>query len=325
MKTIILTTGIVVSCISHLAAQSSQVTPIDKPLLTDMTYNTIKVDGYDIFYREAGAKNKEVILFLHGFPSSSHMYRNIMAELSSKYHVIAPDYPGFGLSDCPSTKEFNYTFDNIALIMEHFIDKLAIKKLNLYMQDYGGPVGYRIAAKRPHLIQSLIIQNANAYFEGLGPALQQIGKLQQAKDTAALDSAINFILSYEGIKVDYLHGAEDPSKISPDSYAMDSYFMERKGIKEIQFALFKNYHTNFPKYQEWQQYFRQHQPPALVIWGNKDNIFISPGAEAYKKDLKNAELHILNGGHFALEEHHKTIAFLIDKFLSKKTKSGLPK
>jgi len=324
MKSIILTAFIVLSSAVHLAAQSKkQVSLID--INTTMTYKKLKVDGLEIFYREAGIKNKEVILFLHGFPSSSHMYRNIMADLSSEYHVIAPDYPGFGLSSCPSVKEFSYTFDNIALVMEHFIDALAIKKINLYMQDYGGPVGFRIAAKRPQLIQSLIIQNANAYFEGLGPEVQQIGKLQQTKDTVGLDNAINFMLSYEGIKAQYLHGAEDPNKISPDSYNMDSYFIERKGIKEIQFALFKNYNTNFPKYEEWQNYFKQYQPPALIIWGKNDQIFITPGADAYKKDLKNAEIHILNGGHFVLEEHHKTIAGIMSRFLTQKTKPALIK
>ena len=285
-----------------------------------MHYKKVTVDGLEIFYREGGTQREETILFLHGFPSSSHMFRDVMNTLSSKYHVIAPDYPGFGMSSCPPVDTFDYTFDNIAVVMDHFIDALKLTRLNLYMQDYGGPVGYRIAAKRPELIRSLIIQNANAYLEGLGPEVQQIGKLQQDNDTAGLNNAISYMLSHEGNKAQYLHGATDSATINPDAYNMDSYFLKRKGMKDIQVALFRNYGTNFPKYPEWQAYFRQRQPRALIFWGKNDPIFVLNGAYAYKKDLKNTELHELNGGHFALEEHYKTIAGYIDLFLTKKIK-----
>lgn len=280
-------------------------------------YHTVGIDGLQIFYREGGTQNKETILFLHGFPSSSHMYRDVMARLSANYHVVAPDYPGFGQSSCPPADAFSYTFDQIALVMERFVDALNLERINLYMQDYGGPVGFRIAAKRPELIRSLLIQNANAYLEGLGPEVQMIGKLQEDNDAAGLKAAISYMLSYEGNKAQYLHGVADSTRVSPDAYNMDSYFLERDGAKAIQTALFNNYGSNFSKYSDWQAYFRKHQPPTLIVWGKHDRIFTLAGANAYKQDLKNAELHILDGGHFALEEYDAEIAGLIHQFLTK--------
>lgn len=282
---------------------------------THTTYSTVSVNGINIFYREAGAGNAHTILLLHGFPSSSHMYRNLLEGLSSRYHLIAPDYPGFGLSSCPSPETFEYTFDNIAHVMEQFIDTLGLKKFSLYVQDYGGPVGFRIASKRPELVQALIIQNANAYMEGLGPAVQKIGQLSEAGDPKALDAAIDVKLSLEGVKEEILTGVYYPERVSPDAYLMNHYFLERPGNKDIQKTLFKNYPTNFPEYEHWQQYFRQHQPPALVVWGKGDPIFIVPGAQAYTRDLKNAALHLLDGGHFLLEEQCPAVAGLIDDFL----------
>lgn len=287
---------------------------------TAVKYQKLSVDGLEIFYREAGDPTNPTILFLHGLPSSSHMYRHIMTDLSSQYHVIAPDYPGFGLSSSPSVNEFSYTFNNLAIIIERFIDALKLNKINLYMQDYGGPVGFRIASKRPEIIHSLIIQNANAYMEGIGEGIQKIGKLQQAGDSIALDKALHHIISYEGIKEQYTEGAENLNRISPDAYNMDNYFMEKQHIQEIQVALLKNYKSNFPRYPEWQQYFRKYQPHTLIVWGRNDPIFIAPGAQAYKRDLKNAELHLLNGGHFVLEEHHETVADIISQFLAKRKK-----
>nr|WP_294944583.1 alpha/beta hydrolase [uncultured Mucilaginibacter sp.] len=280
-------------------------------------HNKVKIDSVDVFYREAGNPENETILFLHGFPSSSFMYRNIMAILSPNYHVIAPDYPGFGNSSTLPVTEFDYTFDNIAAIIEKFIDKLQLRNFNLYMQDYGGPVGFRIASKRPELIKSLLIQNANAYEEGLGPGVQQIGSLIDSGDEAGLSNAINYMISFDGIKDEYVYGAENEDKISPEAYIVDSYYMEKAGVKEIQHVLFRNYGKNFPKYPEWQSYLREHQPKTLIMWGGNDRIFITPGAEAYKRDLPNAKLHVLNGGHFALEEHYTQIAGLVTSFLTK--------
>jgi len=278
-------------------------------------FHTINVDGLDIFYREAGEKDKPVILFLHGFPSSSHMYRDIMNDLSAKYHVIAPDYPGFGYSSSPSPSDYAYTFDNLAGVVSHFIDSLHLKKISLYMQDYGGPVGFRIASARPALIRSLIIQNANAYEEGLGSALKPL--LNYLRDPGPeTEKGARAILASEGTKWQYTDGAEDLSKISPDSYTTDQHFLDRNGNTDIQLALFRSYASNLPLYNQWHAYFKKYQPATLVIWGRNDQLFIAPGAAAYKKDIRNAEVHLLNGGHFVLEEHHTAAAMLIDRFLS---------
>lgn len=279
-------------------------------------YKTVKIDDLSIFYREAGTEHAQTILFLHGFPSSSHMYRDIIADLSAKYHVIAPDYPGFGLSSCPSPQEFDYTFDHLAAVMEKFIDALGINQLSLYVQDYGGPIGFRIASKRPELIQSLLIQNANAYLEGLGPEVHKMRQLEQTGDIEGLQATLDYMLSYEGIKQQYVYGAQYGPKVNPDSYLSDHHFIERPGNKEIQATLLGNYKTNFPQYENWQHYFRLHQPRTLIVWGKNDPIFIVPGAEAYLRDLPNATLHLLEGGHFVLEEHHQVIASLIDHFLA---------
>jgi pimeloyl-ACP methyl ester carboxylesterase len=280
------------------------------------TYHTIKVDGLDIFYREAGDKNRPVILFLHGFPSSSHMYRDIMNDLLKKYHVIAPDYPGFGYSSSPSPADYAYSFDNFSLLMDHFIDTLHLKRISLYLQDYGGPVGFRIAARRPALIRSLIIQNANAYTEGLGDGAKPLVDYfrNPGPDT---EKGARDILTAEGTKWQYTDGAEDAAKVSPDSYTTDQYFLDRKGNSDIQLALFRSYASNLALYDKWHAYFRKYQPPTLIIWGRNDKIFIAPGADAYKKDLTTPEMHLLNGGHFLLEEYHAEAARLIDRFLTK--------
>lgn len=288
--------------------------------LHSVTFNTVDVKGLQIFYREAGPADAPVILFLHGFPSSSHMYRDLLRDLASSYHVIAPDYPGFGLSSRPSPELFEYTFDNLAAVMERFIDKLGLSSFTLYMQDYGGPVGFRIISKRPELVQALIIQNANAYLEGLGPYVKELGRLYEAGDDKAIDAAIYHKLSLEGIREEYLHAVAYPERVSPDAYLSDHFFMERPGVKAIQYTLFKNYGTNFPLYPEWQQYLKTHQPPALIVWGKRDQIFIAPGAEAYTRDLENAELHLLDGGHFVLEEHHTEVSLLIKDFLQRRLK-----
>ena len=280
-------------------------------------FKSVKIDGLDIFYREAGDKKNPTILLLHGFPSSSHMYRDLINDLSADYHLIAPDYPGFGQRSSPSPSPYNYSFDNLALTINHFIDALELKKFSLYMQDYGGPVGFRIAAQRPELIQSLIIQNANAYNEGLGEALQPLIAYIQNQNAETENGARNF-LSFETTKWLYTDGAEDVSKISPDSYATDQYYLDRPGNDEIQLALFRNYGTNLPLYETWHSYFRKYQPATLVISGKNDKLFIAAGAEAFKKDIKDAQISLLNGGHFVLEEKHAEASSLIKSFLYKK-------
>ncbi len=278
-------------------------------------FKVLNVDGLEIFYREGGDASKPTILFLHGFPSSSHMYRDIMKALSSRYHVIAPDYPGFGRSSAPTPKEYKYTFDNLSVTMDHFINALGLKKVSLYVQDYGGPIGFRIAARRPELIDALIIQNANAYNEGLGEAAAPLVNYFRNPNEETEKAAREILTS---TKWQYTDGAGDVSKISPDSYTMDDFYLSRPGNDEIQMALFRNYGSNLVLYEAWHTYFRSKQPSALIIWGKNDKIFIAPGAEAYKKDLKNSELHLLDGGHFMLEEHYIKTAKLIDTFLSKK-------
>ena len=278
-------------------------------------FKTVKVEGLDIFYREAGNKNKPTILLLHGFPSSSHMYRDLITALSADYHLIAPDYPGFGQSSSPSPESYDYTFDNLALTITHFIDALQLKKISLYVQDYGGPVGFRIATQRPGLIQALIVQNANAYNEGLGEALTPLVDYIQNQNAATEKGARGF-LSFDTTRWLYTDGAEDVSKISPDSYVTDQYYLDRPGNDEIQLALFRNYGTNLSLYDDWHDYFRNNQPATLIISGKNDKLFLAAGAEAFKKDIKNAQVSLLNGGHFVLEEKHLEAASMIKAFLS---------
>ena len=282
--------------------------------MSTLNFKTVKVDGLDIFYREAGDKNKPTILLLHGFPSSSHMYRDLINDLSSDYHLIAPDYPGFGQSSSPSLSAYHYSFDNLALTINHFIDAVKIKKFSLYVQDYGGPVGFRIAAQRPELIQALIVQNANAYNEGLGDALKPLVTYIQDQNAETEKGARDF-LSFDTIKWLYTDGAEDISKVSPDSYTTDQYYLSRTGNDEIQLALFRNYGTNLTLYDTWQSYFRKYQPATLVISGKNDKLFLAAGAEAFKKDIKDAQTNLLNGGHFVLEEKHAEAASIIKSFL----------
>ena len=285
--------------------------------MTTQKFKKVKVSGLDIFYREAGDTNKPTILLLHGFPASSHMYRDLINDLSSDYHLIAPDYPGFGQSSSPSPSAYDYSFDNLAVTINHFIDAVGLTKFSLYVQDYGGPVGFRIAAQRPESIQALIVQNANAYNEGLGSALAPLVDYIQNQNEETEKGARSF-LSFDTIKWLYTDGAEDISKISPDSYTMDQYYLNRPGNDEIQLALFRNYGTNLSLYDEWHSYFRKYQPPTLVISGKNDQLFIAAGAEGFKKDNEDAQISLLSGGHFVLEEKHVEAALLIKSFLSRK-------
>jgi len=284
--------------------------------MNTLHFKTIQVDGVDVFYREAGDQNKPAMLLLHGFPSSSHMYRNLINDLSGDFHLLAPDYPGFGQSSAPSPSDYTYSFDNLALTISHFIDALELKKFVLYMQDYGGPIGFRIASQRPELIQALIVQNANAYIEGLGDALKPLVAYIQNPNAETEQGARSY-LSPDTVKWLYTDGAEDHSKISPDGYTIDQFYLNRTGNDEIQLALFRNYGTNLPLYDTWQSYFRKHQPPTLVISGKNDKLFLAVGAEAFKKDIKDAQISLLNGGHFVLEEKHTEAASIIKSFLFK--------
>ena len=285
--------------------------------MNQQKFKTVTIKGVNIFYREAGDKSKPAILLLHGFPSSSHMYRDLITDLSHDYHLIAPDYPGFGQSDSPSPSAYDYSFDNLAETVNQFIDALGLKKFSLYLHDYGGPVGFRIATQRPGAVQALIVQNANAYIEGLGNALQPLVAYIQTENEETERGARSF-LSADAIRWLYTNGAEDTSKISPDSYVLDQSYIARQGSEEIQLALFRNYGTNISLYETWQSYLRDNQPPTLVIWGKNDEIFISAGANAFRKDLKDVQINLLDGGHFVLEEKHTEAASIIKSFLAEK-------
>ncbi|WP_299840346.1 alpha/beta hydrolase [uncultured Tenacibaculum sp.] len=281
-----------------------------------MKGKTIKINDHSIFYREAGNPENETILLLHGFPSSSHMYREIINVLSYKYHLIAPDYIGFGLSDMPLTSEFDYTFENITKSISDFIEALGLKSFYLLMQDYGGPIGFRIAITHPNYIKGLIIQNANAYMEGIGEWGMKIGALKKNNDIEGLLKFKDYLISLEGLKDQYINEASQPDNIDPISYLTDNAFLNRINAKEIQTALFSDYGSNFPKYAEWQDYFKNQQPKTLVLWGKNDRYFNQNGAKAYSKDLQNIETHLFEGGHFMLEEYAKEATELITNFIN---------
>ena len=276
---------------------------------------TVEVNGVEIFYREAGSKDSPTILLLHGYPTSSHMFRNLMKDLSDSYHLLAPDYPGYGNSEQPPMDEFDYTFDNMAAIVEGFLEKLDVKKYSIYLMDYGAPIGFRIAAKYPERVDALIIQNGNAYDEGLLEFWDPIKKYWNDK-TEENGKALEGFHSLDGLKWQYTHGVRDPEKISPDNWNIDLTHLTRDENDKIQLAMFYDYRTNVPLYPGWQEYFRTYQPPTLIVWGKNDYIFPSEGAFPYKRDLKNIEFHLLDTGHFALEEEGEVMAELIREFLS---------
>ncbi|MEW6129852.1 MAG: alpha/beta hydrolase [Acidobacteriota bacterium] len=282
-----------------------------------VTYNTLKIDNLEIFYREAGDANKPTILLLHGFPTSSHMFRNLIPLLADNYHVVAPDYPGFGYSSAPDVNEFEYTFDNLAKVIEQFTLAKGLKKYSLYVQDYGAPVGYRLAAKYPDRVQALIVQNGNAYAEGLPKNFWN--PLQNYWENPSAENAnkLRGFLQLEATKWQYTHGTRNPNRISPDTWTFDQALLDRSGNQDIQLKLFFDYRSNPPLYAQWQDYFRKAQPPTLIVWGKNDQTFSVEGAEAYKRDLKNIEFHLLDTGHFALEEEGEHIAQLIQSFLAK--------
>lgn len=281
-------------------------------------YKTIDVDEVEIFYREAGPKDAPVIVLLHGFPTSSHMYRNLIPDLAKNYRVIAPDYPGFGNSSMPSLDEFEYSFDNLATITDKFLEKVGAEKYTLYVMDYGAPIGFRIAAKHPERVQGLIVQNGNAYEEGLREFWQPIKAFWKDKTPANAKVLKDSLLTIGATKWQYTNGTRNEAMISPDNWIVDQTKLDRLGNKEIQLELFYSYGTNPPLYPEWQAYFRAHQPPTLLVWGKGDVIFPEEGAHPYKRDLKNIDFHILDTGHFALEEDGEVISKLILNFMKTK-------
>lgn len=278
-------------------------------------HKTTKVDGLDIFYREAGPKNAPTILLLHGFPTSSQMFRNLIPALSDTFHLVAPDYPGFGNSSMPPVDQFEYTFDNLAEVMDKFTQQLGLKRYTLYVMDYGAPVGYRLAVKHPERVQALIVQNGNAYEEGLREFWKPFRAYWKDRTEKNAEPLRKF-LNLGATKWQYTHGVRNPEAISPDNWIVDQYFQDRPGNKEIQLQLFYDYGSNPPLYPQWQAYFRKHQPPTLIVWGKNDHIFPAEGAHPYKRDLKNIEFHLLDTGHFALEEDGAVISAHIRRFLN---------
>lgn len=277
---------------------------------------TVKIDGLDIFYREAGDPKKPTILLLHGFPTSSHMFRNLIPALADRYHLVAPDYPGFGNSSMPTVKEFDYTFDHLAEVIDKFTQALKLEKYSLYVQDYGAPVGYRLAVAHPERVQGLIVQNGNAYEEGLKDFWTPIRAYWKDRSEANAAPLRQFLM-LGATKWQYTHGTRHPEAISPENWFIDQYLLDRQGNQEIQLALFYDYGTNPGRYPSWQAYFRKHQPPTLIVWGKNDTIFPPDGAEPYRRDLKNLEFHLLDTGHFALEEDSDAIAGYIREFFQK--------
>lgn len=282
------------------------------------TYRTVEVEGLDVFYREAGDPARPTILLLHGFPSSSHMFRDLIPLLSDQFHLVAPDYPGFGRSACPPPDEFAYSFDHLADVVEAFTDQLGLERYVLYMMDYGGPVGLRLATRRPGRVEALVVQNANAYEEGVTNLFRKtIGPLWTGR-TSATEKPVLDLFELEGTKFQYTEGARDPGAMNPDAWIHDQYGLDRPGNKLIQLELQADYGSNLERYPEWQAYFREHQPPTLVVSGKDDPLFGPAGQEAFARDLSDVEVHLLDTGHFALEEDAGVIAAHMRRFLGER-------
>jgi len=282
-----------------------------------VTYHTTQVDGLKIFYREAGPKDASTVVLLHGFPSSSHMFRELIPRLSDKYHVVAPDYPGYGYSDAPSPEQYVYTFDHLADTVDHFLTQQGITKYSIYIQDYGSPVGFRLATRHPERVQAIITQNGNAYEEGLSDAWDPIRRYWAEPTTKNRETVRDALLTFEGTRWQYTHGVADPEMIAPESYTLDAALLERPGNKDIQLDLFLDYASNLTLYPVFQKYFSDAKPPLLAIWGKHDPFFIPAGAEAYRRDNPNAVVEFLDTGHFALETHFEKIAGEIGRLMDR--------
>jgi pimeloyl-ACP methyl ester carboxylesterase len=288
------------------------------PNINGIKYRTLKVQGLDIFYREAGSPDKPTILLLQGFPTSSKMFEKLMIALGRKYHLVAPDYPGYGYSSTPSIDDFSYTFDHLADVMNEFVIAKDLKRYSIYLFDYGAPVGFRLATMHPEKVQTLIIQNGNAYEEGLTSFWDPLRKFwANPKSEENIKIIRHDMLTIESMKWQYTNGMRDTSAINPDTWKYDKNLIDRPGNDLIQLSLLYSYGSNPPLYPKWQSYFRKYQPPALIIWGKNDLVFPPTGAYPYKKDSKNLEFHLLNTGHFAIEEDGTIMANYIDKFMIK--------
>jgi pimeloyl-ACP methyl ester carboxylesterase len=279
------------------------------------TFHYATVGGHRMFYRESGSNKNPTLVLLHGFPSSSHMFRELIPKIAERFHIIAPDYIGFGYSDAPDVTQFNYSFENLAKHVEELLlDVLGLKSFSIYVQDYGAPIGYRIASRHRDLIDGIVVQNGNAYAEGIGDAFNPMKPFWRER-TAATEAPVRELLKKEITIFQYTHGVKDVSLISPDAYTIDQFFLDRPGNEAIQLNLLHDYQSNVKLYDEWHEYFRVKQPRMLIVWGMNDPFFTVEGAKAYQRDLPSAELHLIDTGHFALEDSCDFIAERIRQFL----------
>jgi pimeloyl-ACP methyl ester carboxylesterase len=278
-----------------------------------------QIEGVNIFYREAGSKDNPCVLLLHGFPTSSHMFRNLIPALADRYHVLAPDYPGYGQSDMPDRKTFAYSFDRYADLVEQLLSKLGVKRYAMYVMDYGAPVGWRLALKHPDQVTGLIIQNGNAYDEGLKEFWDPIKKYWAERSDENAKALLK-LFTLETTKFQYTDGVDDVTRVSPDNWVHDQALLDRPGNSDIQLDMMYDYRTNLPLYPKVQEYLRKHQPPTLIVWGERDFIFPADGAHPYKRDLKELEFHLIPTGHFALEDKADVIVPLIRDFLERRLK-----
>ncbi|MCY1058771.1 alpha/beta hydrolase [Nannocystis sp. SCPEA4] len=282
--------------------------------MTNIRYRTADVDGLRIFYREAGAADAPTLLLLHGFPSASHMFRDLMPRLADRFHVVAPDLPGFGQSDMPARGGFTYSFDRIAEVIDRFTEVVGLTRFAVYVFDYGAPTGFRIAAKHPDRITAIISQNGNAYEEGLSDGWNPIRAYWQDASAANRD-ALRTLLKPETTIWQYMHGVPDATMVSPDGHSLDNFYLARPGAEELQLDLFGDYKRNVALYPAFQAYFRAHKPPFLAVWGRNDPFFLPAGAEAFRRDIPDARVRFFDTGHFALETHAAEIAAEIRDFL----------
>ena len=305
----------------------------------NVSYRTITVEDVEIFYREAGDPGNPTVLLLHGFPTSSHMFRDLLPALANNFHLVAPDYPGYGFSSMPAVSDFDYSFDNVARLIGKFVDKIGVDKFSVYLMDYGAPIGFRIATARPQQIETLIVQNGNAYDEGIDNDFwepikaywedrEAVNKgldndfwknVKAAYKQPAMsnDDALRFLTTIGATKWQYTNGVSNIESVSPDTWGHVQPLLDREGNQDIQLQMFYSYGSNPPLYPAWQKYLRENQPPTLIVWGKNDEIFPTAGAEPYKRDLKNLDYHLIDTGHFALETHGQEIADLMRGFLTR--------
>ncbi|WP_033821571.1 alpha/beta fold hydrolase [Kitasatospora sp. MBT63] len=291
---------------------------MSEPTVPRIHHRTVEVAGVRVFYREAGPADAPTLLLLHGFPSASHQFTRLIDALGGRFHLVAPDYPGFGHSDSPSPDDFTYRFDTLADVLESFCQALGLDRFAMYVFDFGAPIGFRVATRHPEWITGLVVQNGNAYQEGLSDLAR--GFIANRPGVEGAEDAVRAILTEEVTRGQYEGGAADPSTVAPDGWTLDQHFLDLPGRREIQVELALDYHANLERYPEWQAWLRTEQPPTLIVWGRNDPFFPEPGARAYLRDLPGAELHLFDTGHFALEERLPEIAPLIADFLTRTQK-----